>query len=102
MEGDKKINLPQLVLSTTMEDFKDFLKSFERDGKDLQCSCCGSTHWEINNNPNDKNKPVIITLPLPLISGSGVWAFFVICATCGEMKFFNTNKVAAWLHERRK
>ncbi|MET3814536.1 hypothetical protein [Pantoea sp. UYEF8] len=102
MDADKKINLPELVLSATTQDFKDFLKSFEKDGKDLQCSCCGGSHWEINSNPNDKEKPVIITLPLPMISGSGVWAFFVICSTCGEIKLFNTNKVATWLHARKK
>lgn len=102
MEEGNKINIPEIVMSTSIDDFKFFLQSFEKDGHDLTCSCCKGTSWEINSAPNDKNKPVIVTMPLPLVSGSGVWAYYVVCNTCGEIKLFHTNKVATWLHENRR
>jgi len=102
MEDVDKINIAEIVLSTTIEDLTNFLKSFEKDDHDLKCSCCKGSRWEINSNPNDKSKPVIVTMPLPLINGSGVWAFYVVCYTCGEIKLFHTSKVATWLHEKRQ
>lgn len=102
MDITKKFNTVETVLATTIDDLSLFLKSFDKEDHDLVCSCCQGIKWEINGRPNDKEKPVIVTLPLPMVDGAGVWAFPITCTKCGEMKFFHTHKVAAWIHENKK
>jgi hypothetical protein len=98
---EKQINIPNIVMSTTIEDFSRYLNSFNKNNH-VKCSTCGNVEWEIFANPNDANKPVIVTLPLPMTEGAGIWSFYLMCKNCGEMKLINTNKVAAWLHKNKK
>lgn len=100
MTQEQQINIPEIVLNTTISDFKRYLNSFNKY-QHVACSVCSGTEWTINASPNDQNKPVIVTLPIPFVDGAGIWCFYLMCQSCGEMKLINTNKVAEWLHKNK-
>lgn len=96
MTQKTEIDVSEVVRNMTISDFKSYLHSFSKHPH-LVCSVCSGTKWTIHSNPEDNDKPIIITLPIPFVEGVGVWCFFLMCSRCGKMNFINTNKVAEWV-----
>ncbi|MGN2553798.1 hypothetical protein ACTFCE_11230, partial [Escherichia coli] len=90
------------VKQVTVNDFGRYFNSIENYKNGIFCYICGGNDWDLHRSPDDKERPVIITFPIPDKDGMGVWAFYVMCKNCGGMHFINANKVANWLDNKEK
>ncbi|MFQ6288185.1 hypothetical protein ACLMPM_22740 [Yersinia enterocolitica] len=102
MKNNELNDSSKLALEVTMDLLGDHFLSIKNNRNGIFCSVCGSNEWDLHPSPTDKNKPVIVTLPIPDADGIGVWVFYLICKNCGGMKFVNANKVVKSLQERKK
>ena len=83
---------PIEIRDVSVDKFKSFFSKLEAK-KELPCTVCEGTLWDIPCSPNDETHPNVITLPMPFSPGFGVWAFHIVCAECGSMMFFEASKV---------
>lgn len=79
---------PNEIRDVTLKAFKNYLHDLESNFGEMICPTCTGSLWNIPVSPNDTSHPNVVTFPMPLNAGYGVWAFHVICDRCGQMRFF--------------
>ncbi len=98
----KYSGLSAIAKKVTVDDLGNYLLGVKNLKNGIFCYICGSNEWDLHRNPEDREKPVIVTLPLPDKEGLGVWVFYMMCKNCGGMHFINANKIASWLESKSK
>jgi len=94
--------LSAIAKKVTVDDLGDYLLSVKNNKNGIFCYICGGNNWDLHRNPDEKDKPVILTFPIPDRDGIGVWSFYMMCTNCGGMHFINANKVATWWENKNK
>lgn len=79
---------PNEIKDVTVHLFKEYLHTIEQQYGEMICPTCKGSLWNIPISPNDSEHPNVVTMPMPLNAGFGVWAFHIICDQCGNMRFF--------------
>lgn len=106
MEETKKkepnIRDPLEITRVTYELFKFFLDELERECGDITCSECGNQMWNVFKAPGPEEKPNVVTFPMPLSPGLGMWSFPISCSKCGSMRFFEASIVVDMLRKHGK
>lgn len=83
------------ALSITRQDFGDYFTAYEEKFGELHCPLCQNSKWAIMPRDDDKQYTAILTIPLPMVSGRGMWVYPLICAECGYVVHFAANHVAS-------
>ncbi|MGX9362203.1 hypothetical protein [Pantoea ananatis] len=86
------------TLSVTPDEligyFKKILEPIEKEeNRGYQCLFCKSNEWFIQPFPEDPNKPMIVSQPIPKSKNLASWYFPVGCSNCGYTMFFDAAKV---------
>lgn len=97
MIKDGEINQKDIT-HVTLQHLKNYLLDVYRQRGDLNCPCCKSNIWTFHPSPEDPEKANIVTLPMPLSKGLGMWAFPVTCSSCGFMILLEAAKIFRDLH----
>lgn len=104
MEEVKKTNViirdSKEVTEITFDIFQSYLSDIEKEFGEIKCSECGSHLWNILRSPNNQNSPNVVTLPMPLSPGMGIWAFHISCNNCGSMRFFEASHVVEKINKK--
>jgi len=82
------------AISITKEELAEYFRKFEHDYGEFACPLCKHKTWVVTSRPDDADHPAILTFPIPLVHGRGMWVFPVICQECGFVASFAANKVA--------
>lgn len=90
------------TLDVTMKIFMEYIDNIEKKNGDIKCPACSGTLWGISHSETDPSKPAILTTPLPFSKGRGMWAFPLICSSCGFVITFEASKVVSILEEQGK
>jgi len=85
----------QDALSITRHEFAKFFEDFESRCGELVCPMCRTSMWLVPSREDNPELMAILTLPLPLSSGRGMWVYPVFCKECGYLSNFASNHVAA-------
>ncbi len=93
---------PNLVKKITTKILMQYIHDIEARSGDIVCPVCHSTEWLVPTSKSDTEHPNVVTMPLPLQPGIGMWAFPVTCITCYNMLFFETSLVAKELAKNGK
>lgn len=96
---EQTVRDPGEIAGVTFDLLKEYLEDLELISGEINCSECGKTSWNIFRSPLDKEKPNVVTFPMPFTPGYGIWSFPVACDSCGSMRFFEASTV---LDELRK
>lgn len=86
-------------LSITRSEFAAYFCKLEDEHGEMSCPLCRNTQWGIPPRTDNADYAAIVTLPLPNISGRGIWAFPVFCSKCGFIAQFSTNHVSRIIRE---
>ncbi|ELI9009172.1 TPA: hypothetical protein ACNVSH_001566 [Klebsiella aerogenes] len=82
-------------LSVTSKELSDYVGEYEAKHGDMVCPLCRSTVWAITGRRDSSEHAAILTVPIPLEAGRGMWVYPVICVECGYVATFSTNHVSA-------
>lgn len=83
------------ALSVTRKDFADYFTAYEEKYGELHCPLCKTSKWGIIPREDDKEFTAILTIPLPMVSGRGIWVYPLICSECGFVVHLAANHVAS-------
>lgn len=93
---------PSEIKKVTFDLFKFYLDELEKECGDIKCSECGNHLCNIFRAPGPEEKPNVVTFPMPLSPGMGMWAFPISCSKCGSMRFFEASTVVDSLRTNGK
>lgn len=106
MEDVKSINSevrdPAEIKKVTFDLFHLFLNELEKECGGIKCSECGHSLWNIFRAPGEEERTNVVTFPMPLSPGVGMWAFPISCSKCGSMRFFEASIVVDTLRKQGK
>lgn len=94
-EHEKALAHMQKALSITREEFAKYFEGVESKFGELECSMCKTSMWVVPSRDDDPDLMAVLTLPLPLSHGRGMWVYPVVCKECGYMTYFASSHVAA-------
>ncbi|HDG1697560.1 TPA: hypothetical protein PFE29_004453 [Kluyvera ascorbata] len=99
---NNEIRDPLEITKVTFDLFKFYLDELEKECGEIHCAECGNHLWNIFRAPGPEAKPNVITFPMPLSPGLGMWAFPISCSKCGSMRFFEASIVVDSLRANGK
>jgi len=85
----------QKALSITRKEFVKYFEDVESKFGELECSMCKTSMWVVPSRDDDPDLMAVLTLPLPLSHGRGMWVYPVVCKECGFLAYFASSHVAA-------
>lgn len=103
--SDSDVRDPVEITQITFQLFHYYLDELEKECGDITCSECGNQMWNIFRSPpkeGEDEKPNVVTFPMPLSPGIGMWSFPIACSRCGSMRFFEASAVYDWLRKKDK
>lgn len=101
-KNNNEIRDPLEITKVTFDLFRFYLDGLEKECGDIKCSECGNHMWNIFRAPGPEDKPNVVTFPMPLSPGMGMWAFPISCSKCGSMRFFEASIVVDSLRSHGK
>lgn len=87
------------ALSLTRDKLADYFVSFESKHGDVICPVCRCSSWAILSRPETENSPAVLTIPLPMTQGRGMWIYPIMCSGCGYILSFSCNYIVNKLKE---
>lgn len=94
LEAEKSNEDVEIARSVSHQEFLDYFNACEAKYGELACPMCKTSLWIVSPQEGDSLQPLMVTLPLPMVRGVGVWSFPVFCSECGYTVMYNTNHVA--------
>lgn len=85
----------QDALSITKHEFAKYFEEFESKCGELQCPMCRTSMWIVPSREDNPELMAILTMPIPMSNGRGMWIYPVYCKECGYVSSFASNHVAA-------
>lgn len=102
-EGLKHLDIDTAkVLKVTIPLLMEYIDVLEKRNGEITCPACRTSLWTISHSEMDNHKPAVVTYPLPFSHGRGMWAFPMICDSCGYIISFEATKVADNLEKKGK
>ncbi|HED1709675.1 TPA: hypothetical protein R4X16_000595 [Klebsiella variicola subsp. variicola] len=104
MTNSTKPSMQDLVVSVTAEEVVNYLKSnlnpLDKEKTTFTCHFCKSNEWSLKTFPEDPNRPLVVTHPIPQKDVSA-WYFPVFCEKCGYTVFFDAATLTLAIEKKR-
>ncbi|EPK7664745.1 hypothetical protein MOV73_003765 [Raoultella ornithinolytica] len=82
-------------LSVTSEELSNYIGAYEETLGDMVCPLCRTSVWAITGRTDSTEHTAILTVPIPMVAGRGMWVYPIVCVECGFVAMFSTNHVSS-------
>lgn len=83
-----------IARSITHQEFIEYFNSCEKKYGELACPMCRTSLWVVSPQDSGSTQPLMVTFPLPMVQGMGVWSFPIFCSECGYTVLYNATYVS--------